>query len=1111
MKYLTEKYWTNFKKDGVLFEKLVNNLLCSIYPNQEFFATKQTHDGGKDIVSEDELLFGENISLWMECKYHKEKISVHDISTTLLMAYLEDAKQLVVFSYSKINKTFLEYMAKYKERTKIDVKVFHDESLEQLIISNINNIDFEEYFPNFIYDVTMSQYEYGDIAFNYKINETNKLKKAETLYLDINEEIKLDFYISNSSSQNVELSFRLIHDELEEYFDVITSPSTTKKHNVDAFSSNVFQYKIRIKKFKNKLKLPKIQVKYNNRQKQLEIQRKYECRWLADTELIGEKYYKILEEAQRYLSVNLGASTISLSGPSGTGKSRILKEINFLSLKLKNKSFIFDTEVKSHTSRQLLKSIISELGSIPEISKIHNKKDIVILSDLKKINSVAYNIMYDNQYDISAHISEIVDYLIELINENSVCIIIDNVQNLDEVSIEMFERLIDKEDYKNNVTFVFSFNTDKLYSSTKPYQFHKKIELLYAQKPKYYYCCTVDGFSNDDAEEYITHCLGCKDEKKVEYQKTIKKIVERIGNNPFYIRNYLLYLYQKNIIVRTEFNKFYILNFKEFNNSFLTLPKSILLLIEERESLFFNSLDNKQSKKYKNFFYFISLFKNIPVEMFYSIFNREMLNRLLDSGFIKYQKDEIVFFHHLYDEFFSQNYVIYEAEDGFIKQLHTYIKKHKLYKKNIFPYMILSYLIDDLNQNVFDIAIDSILTNSIEPYFYKQCFSIISSLIFGDVIKISTTQKVKLYKSIQHKMIYHYGISSFIKYVEVLYSDFLNNFQEYSDDIDKIFPVLKEYIICWLNIGEYHKSLECNKNILEILKNKLIGATKKMYIQLYNCSSMAYHHLDMVDDALKQNDLALKISEEISDNELISTSWRVRGNIYFHSSHAFQYKKEICKCWEKAYQIAFGNEINKNNYNIYFSLSSCMKLVLSRIIDGNLENLDDVIKYISSYFEKTSSLYYEINMRIIKCMYIISKYKNAILINPEKKSEISKLILEAIDYSAVYGNYNYYAYCFYMKALILFSTGRYVESYDNFIAVLNLVNNNYNERTDKIKWQNIVTDILNLLMDSNVELPIQLKYLENKFDINIETNYDDYRSHSVPTMPNGKLGFPKCF
>ena len=59
---------------------------------------------------------------------------------------------------------------------------------------------------------------------------------------------------------------------------------------------------------------------------------------------------------------------------------------------------------------------------------------------------------------------------------------------------------------------------------------------------------------------------------------------------------------------------------------------------------------------------------------------------------------------------------------------------------------------------------------------------------------------------------------------------------------------------------------------------------------------MAYHHLDMVDDALKQNDLALKISEEISDNELISTSWRVRGNIYFHSSHAFQYKKEICKC-----------------------------------------------------------------------------------------------------------------------------------------------------------------------------------------------------------------------
>ena len=71
--------------------------------------------------------------------------------------------------------------------------------------------------------------------------------------------------------------------------------------------------------------------------------------------------------------------------------------------------------------------------------------------------------------------------------------------------------------------------------------------------------------------------------------------------------------------------------------------------------------------------------------MFYSIFNREMLNRLLDSGFIKYQKDEIVFFHHLYDEFFSQNYVIYEAEDGFIKQLHTYIKNINYIKRIYSP------------------------------------------------------------------------------------------------------------------------------------------------------------------------------------------------------------------------------------------------------------------------------------------------------------------------------------------------------------------------------------------------------------------------------------------
>ena len=1110
MKYLIEKYWTNFKKDGVLFEKLVNELLCAIYPNQEFFATQQTHDGAKDIVNEDELLFGEKISLWMECKYHKEKLSVRDISTTLLMAYLDDAKQLVIFSYSRINKTFLEYMAKYKERTKIDVKVFHDESLEQLIINNIKNVDFETYFPDFIYDATMSQYEYGDIVFNYKINEKNKLKKTEILYLDINEEIKLDLYISNSSSKNVEISFCLIHDELEELFDVITSPNTKEPHMIDAFSSNVYQYKIRIKKFKNNLVLPQIHIKYNDKQKKLDIQRRYECRWLADTKLIGAKYYNILQKSQVYLSTNSGLSTISLSGSSGTGKSRILKELKFLSLQLKNKSFIFDTEEKSHTSRKLLKSIVSELDSIPEVSEIDNR-DIVVISDSPKNNSVAYNIMYNNQYDISAHLSEITNYLIKLINKNNVCIIIDNVQNLDEVSIEIIEKLIGKEDYENNVSFILSFNTDKLYSSTKPYQLYKKIELLYAQKPNYYYCSLIDGFSNDDAEEYITNCLDCETDKEYEYKKTVKKIVERIGNNPFYIRNYLLYLYQKNIIVRTEYNKFYILNFKEFNKSFLTLPKNILLLIEERESLFFEGLENKQSEKYENFFYFISLFKHIPIDMFFSIFNRNMLNRLLESGFIKYNNDEIVFFHHIYDEFFSQKYAISEAREGFIKQLHAYVKKYKLCKKYIFPYMILSYLIDNLNQEVLDIAIEHILNNSIEPYYYKRCFSIISSFVFDNSFKITTTQKVKLYESIQHKMIYNFGISSSLKYVEVLYLDFINKHQEYNNDIDNLFPVLKEYIICWLNIGEYDKSLECNKEILAILKNKLTNATNKMFIQLYNCSSMAYHHLDMVEDALKQNDIALQISENISDIELISTSWRVRGNIYFHSSHAYKYKKEICECWENAFQIAFDSVLHKSDYSIYFSLSSCMKLVLSRIIEGNLDNLDDIIKYISSYFEKTSSLYYEINMRMIKSMYLISKYKNSILVNTDRKSEINNLILEAIDYSAIYGNYNYYAYGFYLKALLLFSTGNYDESYDNFIAVLNIVNNNYNKQTDSLKWQNIITDILNLLTNNNIDLPIQLKHLSKKMDIIITSNYDDYKSHAVATIPNGKLGFPKCF
>lgn len=48
MNILTKDKWKLFKPDGKLFEILIHDLLCAMYPNVDFSHTLWSHDGGKD-------------------------------------------------------------------------------------------------------------------------------------------------------------------------------------------------------------------------------------------------------------------------------------------------------------------------------------------------------------------------------------------------------------------------------------------------------------------------------------------------------------------------------------------------------------------------------------------------------------------------------------------------------------------------------------------------------------------------------------------------------------------------------------------------------------------------------------------------------------------------------------------------------------------------------------------------------------------------------------------------------------------------------------------------------------------------------------------------------
>ena len=190
MKKLTAEKWGKFGINGVLFEELARDLLELEYPGKSFYLTKHSHDGSKDAVCEIPLLEQTKAEIWMECKYHKKALEVKEVAMTLVMAMLDNAQQIVFFSYSKVNRGFDKYIARYKKELKKEVILYDDEALEDLIIKHWDKEKIRNYFLNA--SMPIHRLEESDIIISYEIKN---LKKRNFYYL--NEVVTLQIYLTN--------------------------------------------------------------------------------------------------------------------------------------------------------------------------------------------------------------------------------------------------------------------------------------------------------------------------------------------------------------------------------------------------------------------------------------------------------------------------------------------------------------------------------------------------------------------------------------------------------------------------------------------------------------------------------------------------------------------------------------------------------------------------------------------------------------------------------------------------------------------------------------------------------------------------------------------------
>ena len=80
------------KNKGIQFESVIEKLLLSMFPEEVWKRTKESHDGKRDFVYPADTFLKEQ--KWAECKNYTSNLSINIISPTLIMGAIDNIKSI---------------------------------------------------------------------------------------------------------------------------------------------------------------------------------------------------------------------------------------------------------------------------------------------------------------------------------------------------------------------------------------------------------------------------------------------------------------------------------------------------------------------------------------------------------------------------------------------------------------------------------------------------------------------------------------------------------------------------------------------------------------------------------------------------------------------------------------------------------------------------------------------------------------------------------------------------------------------------------------------------------------------------------------------------------
>lgn len=1036
MKILTSKYWGNFKKtvtykngtrkivkDGLKFEQLVKKILDLEYGENHWKETGITNDGSRDFEWRTAHSFK-----WAECKNYESKISLNVLSNTLVMAMIDFADEILIFSYSKIKKPVLEKLIRFADISQKVLRIYEDDSLEEIILSYIENLH-EDFFPSFdintISEHNIAPYVNCNIlvdpvtAYTMNVDFSNIPKSPKEI--NHNSILCINIIMHNRLSKETQIKIKINWDKCNFRYEILNAKyQDTYNIFLGSHMTSIEKVFFRPLAYKKVLKMPKVVITSSNSEKEFNF-RNVKCSWIGECALQGSTYITIIDEFSSRVLIPPYFSGMHIYGTSGVGKSRILTECENIAMGYGYRIIRLNIDVKSDSENyvfQIMREFVCSVFDVPDLEDYLENLEEKEVCGIYQILVNLKNNFFDESYIEKTIIPQIIKKLL-----NSKCYIsLDNVQFYPEAFVKFLNNIIKillLSNHHCQSRFGLVFNTDYIQHQTEC------MELFSMLSNSNYHILNrkLDGFKNQGEATIFLNQLLANANIDDSY---ISKILSASSNNPFLIVSFLKYLEIQGILFRNE--DFYTIppcRHKEFIEVVEELNISAKEILDKRWEYYLYTHSEEESVK---IFSIMHIFQKIDHNLISTfLLSPNDINELCKHHFLLEKSTNQVFYifeHDLTEKFFSKKYfplckmIFLKAETVLSISYPLYQNLRRIISNDQLGYDEIKKIFEKDIPYKIGYEFFSLLLE----YILKHMHSLVELKTYlGICFEICSSSREK------------YGTEAAL----ILYDNFvetiINRFPDFQSNINWAWGMVSYNNVLY-EYGKYERAIANMKNLLKYWKEcDLKEDNAIIYGYIYN-------RLHVYSRALNTNILTttlewLKKSEEIQsqmkNSELKFLNLIDRGYCQYST---VDNKVKLVKYWSEACELYEKEKLISKKMNFFYHKAQLH--LFNHELDSALKVVDDGFHTIEF---KEDGLYYETYFKEryylcqIVCLLIPSKTENyTLLIELIQQAEKHNYILKSrSDYTISY-----------LKSIFYFRQKKYQDSFECIQAAKQYLINN---------------------------------------------------------------------